>query len=86
MSDSILSRLTAELPPHPSYQVTCVIMTQDLKETIQLIGSLEATIDELTAERGRLEVIATKWCDRNHHDWDELTGIFTKAALKEKTK
>ena len=32
----------------------------------------EARIAELVKERDRLLSIATKWCDKSHHDWDEL--------------
>ena len=31
--------------------------------------------DKLQQERDRLLVIATKHCDSNHHDWDEILRI-----------
>ena len=26
-------------------------------------------------ERDRLGVLAVKWCDKKHHDWDEILNI-----------
>lgn len=31
--------------------------------------------DELLQERDRLLVLATKHCDKSHHDWDEILKI-----------
>lgn len=42
------------------------------------IADLEAQLAECQRERHRLLVIATKWTDKNHHDWDELEEIETK--------
>ena len=36
----LLRRIKAELPIHPEYQVTCLLMTQDLKEVITAINQL----------------------------------------------
>ena len=36
---------------------------------------LERTHKELERKATRLLVIATKWCDKNHHDWKELLKI-----------
>ena len=35
-------------------------------------------IDNLICERDRLLVLSIKWCDRNHHDWKEITYIADK--------
>lgn len=32
-------------------------------------------IDKLRQERDRLLVLATKWCDKTHHDWQEILRI-----------
>ena len=36
---------------------------------------LQAEIDELKAEINRLHEIATKWCDTDDHDWEELMKL-----------
>ena len=35
-------------------------------------------IAELLAENERLLVLATKWCDKDHHDWQEILEIAEK--------
>lgn len=37
---------------------------------------LEDALDELRKERDRLLTLAVKWCDRNHHDCNEISKMF----------
>ncbi len=30
------------------------------------------SLDILRKERDRLLTLAVKWCDKNHHDWEEI--------------
>jgi len=32
-------------------------------------------VGELEAENERLLTLATKWCDKSHHDWHEILKI-----------
>ena len=42
------------------------------------VGCQQCRLDAIESDRDRLEVIATKWCPRDHHDWQELTDIYQK--------
>ena len=44
------------------------IIGEGLPVAVQALNALEA-------DRERLLVLASKWCDRNHHDWEEITGF-----------
>lgn len=38
-------------------------------------NKLERENKELEKCRDRCLVLATKWCDRSHHDWDEVLKL-----------
>ena len=50
------------------------------KQAEDFISLQTAEIKELEQERDRCLVIATKWCDRGHHDWQELLTYPRSAA------
>ena len=43
----------------------------------------DAEIERLRAIGDRLCVLATKWCDREHHDWTEIMDFYKKLEQTE---
>jgi hypothetical protein len=49
-----------------------------MSELINNIKACFAKAIELEAQRDRLLVLATKHCDKNHKDWQEIINISSK--------
>lgn len=48
-----------------------------LDDLISLVPDSKAAnqVNEIKKERDRLLTLAVKWCDINHHDWDEISKM-----------
>ena len=57
--------------------------TGKLKFAYQTLQNMEVEIEKLkqqlaeqTLVNQRFQVLAVKWCDKEHHDWEEIQGMF----------
>lgn len=49
--------------------------TSILEEICNEIQSRDYKIEELEKQRDRLLTLTVKWCDKSHHDWEEIKAI-----------
>jgi len=40
-----------------------------------------ALIGRYRAERDRLFTLAVKWCDKSHHDWEEIKAMWDECSF-----
>lgn len=45
------------------------------------IDELQARIEKQRKQRDRLLTLAIKWCDRNHHDFEEIKAIYDDCSF-----
>lgn len=70
MSERLIDRITKKAQIHGLLEEN--VEADFLREVRAKVVSLEAENNKLKKERDRCLVIATKWCDKNHHDWKEI--------------
>jgi len=52
-----------------------------IEEIYHQIQSRAYKIKELETQRNRLLTLAVKWCDKSHHDWEEIKSICDECSF-----
>lgn len=76
-----IAALEAEVATLDKETDTLIDQLEDLdtayNKSQKVITGLQKQLAECQMERDRLLVLAIKYCDKGHHDWDEVCGFDT---------